>query len=231
MGKIKTVTVVPRLCIVITAVLFMLPAATGQKTDKSQSKIVITGTVTGLDGKPAANAQIYVDSIDTGITTNNLGKYRVKVNPAAKTIYAWSFMKGGGEAPVDGKSIVDIRLDPRKDTKPVFSAKTSDENESPTSSKKPKKLNTYTNIFEMIRQEVPGVLVSGNSIVVQQQNSFFGSSAPLYVVNGVRVSSISNINPRDVESIVLLKGSQAAIYGVEGANGVISITLKAGAVK
>jgi TonB-dependent SusC/RagA subfamily outer membrane receptor len=83
----------------------------------------------------------------------------------------------------------------------------------------------------MIRQEVPGVLVSGTSIVVQQQNSFFGSSAPLFLVNGVRVSSISNISPLDVESIVLLKGSQASVYGAEGANGVISITLKTGAEK
>lgn len=211
--------------------LIMLPAAYGQKPDKTKSKIIITGTVTGLDGSPAASTQIYVDSTDTGVTTNDLGKYRVKVNPGAKTIYAWSFMKGGGEAAIDGKSVVDIKLDPRKDAKPDFSAPVSGDTLSAQAQKKTKKLNTYSNIFEMIRQEVPGVLVSGSSIVVQQQNSFFGSSAPLYVVNGVRVGSISHINPREVESIVLLKGSQATIYGVEGANGVISITLKTGAGK
>ena len=63
----------------------------------------------------------------------------------------------------------------------------------------------------MIREEVPGVMVSGSSIIVQQQNSFYGSSQPLFLVDGVRVSSISNINPVEVKSIVLLKGSQTAI--------------------
>jgi outer membrane cobalamin receptor len=83
----------------------------------------------------------------------------------------------------------------------------------------------------MIRQEVPGVLVNGKSIVVQQSNSFFGSSTPLFLVNGVRVNSIDYINPVEVKSIKLLKGSNANIYGVEGANGVISITLFSGSEK
>jgi outer membrane receptor protein involved in Fe transport len=80
----------------------------------------------------------------------------------------------------------------------------------------------------MIRQEVRGVVVSGRSIVVQQQNSFFGSTQPLFVVNGVRVNSIDYISPTEVKSIQLLKGSNANIYGNEGANGVISITLLSG---
>jgi len=50
----------------------------------------------------------------------------------------------------------------------------------------------------------------------------------LFLVNGARVNNISNINPVEVKSIVLLKGSQAAVYGMEGANGVLSITLKSG---
>lgn len=99
--------------------------------------------------------------------------------------------------------------------------------------KEPKtvKVNTYTDIYQMIRHEVPGVVVSGRSIVVQGPNSFFGSSQPLFVVNGNRVSSIDNINPLDVKSIRLLKGSYANIYGNDGANGVISITLLNGSEK
>ncbi len=93
------------------------------------------------------------------------------------------------------------------------------------------KINTYTDIYQMIRQEVPGVVVSGRSIMVQGPNSFFGSSQPLFVVNGHRVNSIDNINPLDVKSIRLLKGSYANIYGSEGANGVISITLLNGSEK
>ena len=89
-------------------------------------------------------------------------------------------------------------------------------------------MNTYPNIYEMIRCEVNGVTVSGRNIQIQQGHSFFGSSTPLFVVNGVIVQSIDNINPLEVKSIGLLKGSSAAIYGVNGSNGVISITLKDG---
>lgn len=206
----------------------MQPALYGQKSDKNPSKITITGTVTGIDGQPAADAQIYVDSVSTGVTTDNSGRYKVKVTPGARRVFAWSFMKGSGEADVNENQVADIRLDPRKDAMPDFSSAEPEVKEK-TVSKKPEKANTYTNIYDMIRQEVPGVLVTGSSIVVQQQNSFFGSSAPLFLVNGVRVSSIGQINPNEVESIVLLKGSQAAIYGVEGANGVISIRLKTAA--
>jgi hypothetical protein len=94
-----------------------------------------------------------------------------------------------------------------------------------------KKINTYIDIYQMIRQELPGVVVSGRSIMVQGQNSFLGSSQPLFVVNGNIVNSIDYINPQEVKSIKLLKGSYANIYGVEGANGVISITLITGADK
>jgi hypothetical protein len=93
-------------------------------------------------------------------------------------------------------------------------------------SKGSKKMNTYTDIYQMIRHEVPGVVVSGKSIVVQGPNSFFGSSQPLFIVNGVRVYSIDNINPVEVKSIKLLKGSGANIYGNDGANGVIVIDLQ-----
>jgi hypothetical protein len=55
-----------------------------------------------------------------------------------------------------------------------------------------------------------------------------GSSTPLFVVNGIIVPSIDNIEPIDVKSVRALVGSAASIYGVNGSNGVISITLKNG---
>jgi TonB-dependent SusC/RagA subfamily outer membrane receptor len=83
----------------------------------------------------------------------------------------------------------------------------------------------------MIRAEVSGVVVSGRSVQIQQGHSFFGSSTPLFVINGVIVNSIDDVNPREVKSIRILKGSEAAIYGINGTNGVISITLKNGTEK
>ena len=54
-------------------------------------------------------------------------------------------------------------------------------------------------------------------------------TAPLYIVDGVPVSSIDNISPDEIASMDVLKdGSAAAIYGTRGTNGVILITTKRG---
>jgi TonB-linked SusC/RagA family outer membrane protein len=59
--------------------------------------------------------------------------------------------------------------------------------------------------------------------------SSFGNSSPLYVIDGVQTTSMSDINPNDIESISVLKDAgTAAIYGVSGGNGVILITTKKG---
>ncbi len=55
------------------------------------------------------------------------------------------------------------------------------------------------------------------------------SSDPLYVVDGVRLSDISGIDPNDIASIEVLKdAASAAIYGAEAGNGVILISTKRG---
>ena len=55
-------------------------------------------------------------------------------------------------------------------------------------------------------------------------------NSPLYIVDGVPVSSIDNISPDEIASMDVLKdGSAAAIYGTRGTNGVILITTKRGA--
>ncbi len=54
-----------------------------------------------------------------------------------------------------------------------------------------------------------------------------GNNAPLYVVDGVPQSYISSIRPEDIDKIEVLKDASAtAIYGSEGADGVILITTK-----
>jgi TonB-dependent SusC/RagA subfamily outer membrane receptor len=77
----------------------------------------------------------------------------------------------------------------------------------------------------MIRGEVAGVQVMGNSIRIQGVGSLTLSTEPLYVVDGNVVNSISDIQPYNVKSIEILKGSSASIYGSRGANGVILIKL------
>jgi TonB-dependent SusC/RagA subfamily outer membrane receptor len=77
----------------------------------------------------------------------------------------------------------------------------------------------------MIRGEVPGVRVVGNTISIQGPSSMNSGTQPLLVVNGMVVETIDDIRPQSVKSIDILKGSAASIYGSRGANGVVLITL------
>lgn len=85
----------------------------------------------------------------------------------------------------------------------------------------------YNNIFDYLRGRVAGVDVrSDNSIVIRGVNTINGNTDPLFLVNGVEVSDISNISPQDVKSITVLKDASASIYGSRGGNGVVLIELK-----
>lgn len=66
----------------------------------------------------------------------------------------------------------------------------------------------------------------GTSLYVRGMNAF-SDNAPMVIVDGV-ARPIDYVNPNDIESISVLKDASAAIYGVQGANGVILITTKSG---
>ncbi|WP_170022684.1 TonB-dependent receptor [Filimonas lacunae] len=55
-----------------------------------------------------------------------------------------------------------------------------------------------------------------------------GSSNPLYIIDGVRAGGIEYLDPSEIASVDVLKDASAAIYGMDGANGVIIITTKTG---
>ncbi|WP_435314356.1 SusC/RagA family TonB-linked outer membrane protein [Cellulophaga fucicola] len=54
-----------------------------------------------------------------------------------------------------------------------------------------------------------------------------GDNGPLVVIDGYK-GDLNSINPSDIESFSILKDAQAAIYGIEGANGVVLVTTKSG---
>ncbi|HYW96130.1 MAG TPA: TonB-dependent receptor plug domain-containing protein [Bacteroidales bacterium] len=88
----------------------------------------------------------------------------------------------------------------------------------------------YQNIAQIIQGRIPGVLVKGNSINIRGINSFYASTDPLFLVDGVVVDKdfALSMTPYDVDRIEVLKGPNAAIYGSRGANGVIAIYTKRG---
>jgi len=90
----------------------------------------------------------------------------------------------------------------------------------------------YTDVFDVVRGKFPGVQVkstsSGQGIFVRGDKSMTGENQAIYVVNGVRVSDISFINPCEMVSMDILKDGGAALYGSQAANGVVVIETKGG---
>lgn len=98
-----------------------------------------------------------------------------------------------------------------------------------------------TNVLHAIEGSVAGLTVtqtssvpgSSGTVLVRGQNSITAGTGPYIVVDGIpfsKTGSVTNdINPNDIASIEILKDASAtAIYGVNGANGVILITTKRG---
>jgi TonB-linked SusC/RagA family outer membrane protein len=76
----------------------------------------------------------------------------------------------------------------------------------------------------------PGGIAGADVNILIRGAATFGSTAPLYVIDGAfSNSSLSSLNPGDIESIEILKdAAAAAIYGSRAANGVVLITTKKG---
>lgn len=229
----------------IKVVLFLLcclilPHTTnGQKKNK---KITVTGTVRDARGAPLKGISIYVDNFKTSAISNQEGVYKVKVKPTIELISVFSLEYGGQVVEYEGQTSINFILtgdllpadgNVQNKGQEVDIGYQQAEKGSLTTSvgevdmKNASKAN-YTNIYDMIRGEVPGVLVNGTRISIRGSSSVNAGNEPLFVVDGAPVTTISGINPSDVESISILKGSSTAIYGARGANGVILIDLKSG---
>ncbi len=91
-------------------------------------------------------------------------------------------------------------------------------------------LANYPSVFDIIKGRVPGVMVTGNSILIRGVNSFVLSTEPLYLIDDIPVdaTAVESLNPHDIERIEVIKGPSASIYGSRGANGVIAIYTKRG---
>ena len=211
----------------------LLHFASAQKPDKKSDKpVTISGYVKNQYEIPVIGAVFYIDNVRTSYITNSNGYYKIKVNPSAVSLKVLSSEFGSAEILIAGQSKINFTLN-NNDGQSLKPGEPGKEEALSASNNKSRgrKMNTYNNIYQMIQVEIPGVIVSGKNIQIQQGHSFLGSSVPLFVVDGVIVNSIDNINPVEVKSLSVLKGSSAAIYGVNGSNGVLCITLINGSEK
>ena len=83
---------------------------------------------------------------------------------------------------------------------------------------------TYSSMYDYLRGRVPGVQVtSDNRIIIRGIGTNSDSFDPLIIVDGVEVSDLSTVDPMFVKSVDVIKDGSSAIYGMQGANGVIII--------
>jgi hypothetical protein len=87
---------------------------------------------------------------------------------------------------------------------------------------------SYTNIFEAIQGRVAGVMIVG--VPPNMTISIRGGGTPLLLVDGVPMDldMVFSLSPNDVESVDVIKGAGAAIFGARGGNGVIALYTKNG---
>lgn len=227
-----------KILLILLVAVVTINCSFGQKNSK---KITITGIVVDANQNPVRDAIIIIDGRKTNSVTNKKGVYKVKVSPSSQKIGLMTFVSFIDEEAINGRININFTLSsaiPQQMTKPNFSEGEEEVNIGYGTMKRKNmtnqvdridgtnnKYSAYTSIYDMLRGEIPGVQVNGKSISIQGVSSFTLTDEPLFVVDGLVVSSIDDIQPIMVKSIEVLKGPAASIYGSRGANGVIMITL------
>lgn len=196
---------------------FLCLTVTAQKDAK---KNIITGRVTSSYSSPVSDAVIMIDGKATSVSTKKDGSYKIKVPSSAKMISVLAMNEGVKEELIAGRSVIDFYLEGAA-TKPEVTTPENDVND--LSDAKHVKYANFSNIYEVLKT-IQGVSVSGTNIFIRGVGTI-NDATPLFVVDGLIVSSIADISPSTIKSIDLLKGADAAIYGSRGGNGVILIRL------
>ncbi|MGF2412422.1 MAG: SusC/RagA family TonB-linked outer membrane protein [Ferruginibacter sp.] len=210
--------------------------------------IVITGKILNAANQPMAKVSVVEKGTTNGTTTNEEGNFSLKVtNNDAVLVISYVGFKPQ-EIELKGRNNITVVLqEDRKEIDEVVvvgygSKKRSDITGSVSSVPKARLSQLpVTNLLHAIEGSVAGVNVTQTSsvpgssaaVLIRGQNSISANTGPFIVVDGVpfsKTGSVTNdINPNDIASIEILKdASSTAIYGVNGANGVILITTKRG---
>ena len=203
----------------------------------------ISGVVTGADvDMPLPGATVTLKGTTQGTVTNTDGEFTLSASSG--DILVVSFVGYlPREIPIENQTEFDIVLEPdigeleevvvvgygveKKSLVTGAIAKVNNEDI--------EKSNTLR-VEQALQGKTAGVSItqtsgqpgSGFTIRVRGTGSN-GNSEPVFIVDGLRMGGIESINVNDIESVEVLKdAASAAIYGAEGANGVVLITTKSG---
>src|SRR5699024_5217173 len=206
----------------------------------------VSGTVRdGSTGNTIPGVNVLVKNKSIGVATDVDGVYTLQV-PSLKDTLVFSFLGyQTQEVPISGRMEIDINLDPKifKGQELVVVGYGQQKEEKLTQSvstisAKELDLSPSINVGNMLAGKTTGLHITQRSgypgsgapdILIRGIGSLTkGRSRPLFIVDGVK-RDIFNLDSDNIESISVLKDAAAtAIYGVEGANGVILVNTKRG---
>ena len=219
---------------------YSVPAMASVQQDQT---IKVSGQVVDQEGEPLIGATIKVKGAQSGAITDFDGKFTIDA-PANGTLVVSYVGYKDREIAVRGRAILNqiqmesdaMMLDQvvvvgygvqkKADLTGSVSIVNADE----------LKRVSHSNISSMLEGKVAGVQITSDgqpgadpSVRIRGIGSF-GSTAPLYVIDGVPMgTTIRDFSPNDIETIQVLKDASAgAIYGSRAANGVVIITTKGG---
>lgn len=227
----------------------------------AQNNITVSGNIVSKDGTPVL-ASIMVKGSNHGATTNANGFYTIDNVPRNGTLVISAVGFKSVEEAVDGRTSINITMDYDAQALDEIIAvaygtakKGSFTGSADVLNAKDIENTPVTTFQNAIIGKAAGVQVTNGSgqagsvtsIRIRGIGSMNASNEPLYVVDGVPVSSgtsgqlsdylystnnvMNTLNPNDIESITILKDAAASsLYGSRAANGVIVITTKKGKI-
>ncbi len=210
----------------------------------AQSKTIkVGGQVVDQDGEPLIGVTVRVKESTTGTVTDIDGNFQIDAPANGILLVSYVGFKDR-EIAVNGRSVIgEIQLSPDDltlDQVVVIGYGTQKKADltgsvSIVNAEEMKRISN-SNISTMLEGKVAGVQITSDgqpgadpTVRIRGIGSF-GSTAPLYVVDGVPMgTTIRDFSPNDIATIQVLKDASAgAIYGSRAANGVIIITTKNG---
>ena len=240
-----------KLCFVMALaagmVAFPLPTMAEQAVQDVQQAGVVKGQVTDKNGEGVIGATVKVKDAATGTVTDFDGNFTLNVQGSGILVVSYiGYLTKEVPFTVGQTLNISIEEDATALDEVVVVGygvqKKSDVTGSVTSINKERLSKLpVTNVLQAVQGAAAGVTITqGSSIpgdapsaLVRGRNSINAGTGPYIVVDGIPISksggSLNDINPNDIESMEILKDASAtAIYGTNGANGVILITTKHG---
>jgi TonB-linked SusC/RagA family outer membrane protein len=214
-------------------------------TSQTFQDVLVTGKITGDNGEPLSGVSVTLKGSTRGTATDSAGNFTIMV-PQDGTLRITYIGYLNQEIKVNNQTQINIQLKPsgsQLDQVVVVGYGTQKKIDVTGSvahvngdeiSKQP--VLTAT---QALQGKVAGVQITSSGqpgsmpqVIIRGAGSILGGANPLYVVDGIWASDITNINSADIVSVDILKDASASsIYGVRGANGVILITTRQGSGK